>query len=162
MTGLVTLRDLVLHAVRRREHRPSFVAEERRAVGCVAPDGRDPIMTRDEALAFAREWVAAWNAHDLARILSHYADDFEMTSPFIASLAGQPAGTPGGKEAVGAYWRGALELFPDLHFELVDGLVGVGSVAICYEGVRGVRACEVLLFDRDGRVVRAIAHYDGL
>ena len=32
-------------------------------------------MTREEALGFAREWVAAWNAHDLGRILSHYADD---------------------------------------------------------------------------------------
>src|SRR5207302_4356035 len=28
------------------------------------------------AEAFAREWVDAWNAHDLARILSHYTDDF--------------------------------------------------------------------------------------
>ena len=40
-------------------------------------------------------------------------------------------------------------------------LVGVGSVAICYNGVRGVRACEVLTFDAGGRVVRAVAHYDG-
>ncbi len=118
-------------------------------------------MTRDEALAFAREWVAAWNAHDLGRILSHHADGFEMTSPYIASLAGEPTGTLVGKEAVGAYWRAALERFPDLRFELVDVLVGVGSVAIYYIGVRGRRACEVLLLGPDGKVVRAIAHYDG-
>ena len=29
---------------------------------------------------FAREWIAAWNSHDLELILSHYADDFEMAS----------------------------------------------------------------------------------
>jgi hypothetical protein len=32
-------------------------------------------MTHADALAFAEVWVAAWNAHDLGRILSHYADD---------------------------------------------------------------------------------------
>jgi ketosteroid isomerase-like protein len=34
---------------------------------------------------FAKEWVAAWNAHDLDRVLSHYEDDFEMPSPIIPS-----------------------------------------------------------------------------
>src|ERR1700723_3107179 len=38
------------------------------------------MMTSELALRFA-EWIAAWNAHDLPRILSHYADDFEMSSP---------------------------------------------------------------------------------
>ena len=61
-------------------------------------------MTLAEALAFAGEWVAAWNAHDLGRILDHYADDFEMTSPYIVTLAGEPGGTLRGKAAVGAYW----------------------------------------------------------
>ena len=117
-------------------------------------------MTHADALAFAEEWVAAWNAHDLGRILAHYADDFEMTSPYIASLAGEPSGTLRGKEAVGAYWRSALGRFPDLRFELVDVLVGVDSVAIWYEGVRGVRACEVLVLDAGGKVIKATAHYD--
>jgi len=30
---------------------------------------------------FAAEWIAAWNSHDLERILSHYTDNFEMSSP---------------------------------------------------------------------------------
>jgi ketosteroid isomerase-like protein len=118
-------------------------------------------MTHAEAIALAEEWVAAWNAHDLGRILAHYADDFEMTSPYIVTITGEQTGTLRGKEAVGAYWRSALELFPDLRFELTGVLAGVGSVAICYNGVRGVRACEVLTFDAGGRVVRAVAHYDG-
>lgn len=118
-------------------------------------------MTHAEALAYAREWVAAWNAHDLGRILAHYADGFEMTSPYITSIAGEPSGTLRGKEAVGACWRPAPERFADLRFETTGVLVGVGSVAICYNGVRGGRACEVLSSDAEGRVVRAVAHYDG-
>ena len=36
---------------------------------------------------FATEWIAAWNAHDLDRVLSHYEDDFEMSSPIVVSIS---------------------------------------------------------------------------
>jgi ketosteroid isomerase-like protein len=51
---------------------------------------------------FANEWIAAWNSHDLERILEHYEDDFEMSSPIIAALAGESSGKLRGKLAVGA------------------------------------------------------------
>jgi ketosteroid isomerase-like protein len=35
----------------------------------------------DEGDAFAEDWIAAWNAHDLDRVLSHYADDIVFLSP---------------------------------------------------------------------------------
>jgi ketosteroid isomerase-like protein len=56
----------------------------------------------DSAFAqhFATEWIAAWNAHDLDRVLSHYANDFEMSSPYIVTFAGEPSGTLVGKPAV--------------------------------------------------------------
>jgi uncharacterized protein (TIGR02246 family) len=33
--------------------------------------------------ALGREWVAAWNSHDLERVLALYAEDSEMTSDKI-------------------------------------------------------------------------------
>jgi hypothetical protein len=51
------------------------------------------MMTREEALRFAEGWGAAWNAHDLDRILAHYSDEFEMTTPFIVKLMDEPTGT---------------------------------------------------------------------
>ena len=33
---------------------------------------RETMLTKDEAYQFAEHWVAAWNAHDLDRIMSHY------------------------------------------------------------------------------------------
>jgi len=33
---------------------------------------------------FCNDWIAAWNAHDLERILSHYREDVLFTSPFAA------------------------------------------------------------------------------
>ncbi|MFA6172929.1 MAG: nuclear transport factor 2 family protein [Kiritimatiellales bacterium] len=110
---------------------------------------------------FAADWIESWNAHDLDRVLSHYADDFEMSSPVIIRIAGEPSGTLRGKAAVGAYWRKALQLIPDLKFELVSVLTGVSSITICYKGARGRPAAEVFHFGSDRKVTKAFAHYAG-
>ena len=107
---------------------------------------------------FAADWIDSWNKHDLARILSHYTDDFEMSSPIIIKIAGEPSGTLKGKKAVGSYWAKALQLFPDLRFEQVATLVGVNSITLYYQGVRGPSA-EVFHFNLDGKVTKAYAHY---
>lgn len=111
------------------------------------------------ANAFAADWIAAWNAHDLNRILSHYAEDFEMSSPMIALYADDNATTLKGKSAVGAYWARALERLPDLNFQLKHVLRGSDSITLIYDGVRGLSA-EVFHFGASGEVVRAFAHYD--
>ena len=79
------------------------------------------VITPEFAQRFADEWIAAWNAHDLERILAHYEDDFEMSSPVIVAIGGEPSGRLRGKAAVGAYWSAALKRMPDLHFELRTG-----------------------------------------
>jgi hypothetical protein len=117
-------------------------------------------MLREKGFAqrFATEWIAAWNSHDLERILAHYEDNFEMSSPIIAALVGEPSGKLRGKAAVGAYWARALQKTPDLRFEFVTALAGVDSVTVYYKGHRGLSA-EVLHFSPAGRVRAAFAHY---
>ncbi len=107
---------------------------------------------------FAKEWIEAWNSHDLDRVLSHYDDQFEMSSPVIIQIAREPSGTLKGKDAVGAYWAKALQRIPDLHFELVTTLIGIDSITLYYRGHRGMSA-EVMHFGRDRKVIRAYAHY---
>ena len=116
----------------------------------------------DKAFAkhFAADWIESWNAHDLRRVLSHYADDFEMSSPVIIQVAAASSGTLRGKAAVGAYWAKALELIPDLHFELISLLIGVTSITLYYKGARGRLAAEVFHFDASRQVAKAFAHYD--
>ena len=70
-------------------------------------------MEKHQAQQFAQEWVSAWNAHDLDKILSHYEEEFEMSSPAITKLTGESSGVLRGKDAVGEYWSGALEKYPD-------------------------------------------------
>lgn len=121
-----------------------------------------PQRTVDAAFAqaFAKEWLEAWNAHDLARVLSHYSDDFEMCSPVIVQVTGKAEGRLQGKEAVGAYWARALALFPDLKFTPLCTLLGVDSITLHYVGATGKRVAEVFQFNPQGQVVRAHAHYE--
>lgn len=116
-------------------------------------------MDIEFARQFAADWIDAWNSHDLERVLSHYSDDFEMNSPIIIRMADEPSGCLQGKAEVGAYWAKALQLIPDLHFELISTLIGVSSITIYYTGARNRLAAEVLHFGTDGKVVRAFAHY---
>lgn len=117
-------------------------------------------MNQQAAEQFAQDWLEAWNAHDLARVLAHYTDDFEMSSPVITQVTGNPAGRLQGKAAVGAYWAQALALFPMLRFEPICALLGVDSVVIHYYGATGKRVAEVFSFDEAGLVYRAHAHYE--
>ena len=108
---------------------------------------------------FADEWIESWNSHDLKRILAHYSDDFEITTPMIRKLLGDDTGTLHGKEAIKQYWASALKKVPDLHFELLDIAVGIDSIVVYYKSVLATRAMEVMYFDPEGKVCKVIAHY---
>jgi hypothetical protein len=116
-------------------------------------------MNEKFAHQFAQDWVDAWNAHDVYRVLCHCTDDFEMSSPIIAQLLGEPSGALRGKLAVGAYWRKALQVMPDLRFELVSVLIGVHSLTLYYKGAKDRLSAEVFDFDASGQVTKATAHY---
>jgi len=116
-------------------------------------------VEKDIALQFAEHWIEAWNSHDLDRIMSHYAEDFAMSSPIIRLLTSEASGVIKGKELVREYWARALEKTPDMKFELIGVYSGVNSLLIHYRGHRGLSA-EVFHFDGDGMVIRAFAHYE--
>jgi ketosteroid isomerase-like protein len=116
------------------------------------------MITKAFAEHFAAEWIAAWNSHDLSRILSHYSDDFEMSSPVIVQITGEASGKLKGKTTVSAYWQKALTKMPNLHFDLISVLIGVDTVTLYYKGHRGLSA-EVFHFNAAGRITEAFAHY---
>ncbi len=117
------------------------------------------MITKDFAVHFADDWIDVWNAHDLERILAHYTDDFEMTSPVIASRMGVASGTLKGKEKVGEYWSKGLAAFPGLKFTPRAVTFSLNSVALFYESSIHGQAIEWFSFDAAGLVVKAIAHY---
>src|SRR6476660_8371934 len=89
--------------------------------------------------AFGREWIAAWNSHDLERVLALYTEDAEMTSDKIQALGFEASGTLRGKDKLRAYWGKALALLPDLRFDLIDTYVSPDSIVVFYKNERGAQ-----------------------
>jgi len=115
--------------------------------------------TPSDPAAFAREWIVAWNSHDLDAILSHYGTDVVLTSPAAARLLNDPSGTVRGKAVLRNYFSRGLEAYPNLHFELIDVLVGLSSVVLYFTNQKGTKTAEFMEFDDHGKVTRVIANY---
>jgi len=97
--------------------------------------------------AFAAEWCAAWNAHDLDRVLAHFHEDVTFTSPVAASLLPETGGVLRGKTALRAYWEEGLRRIPDLRFEIEAVFAGVDALVIRYRNQKGIAVAEVLVFE---------------
>jgi predicted ester cyclase len=118
-------------------------------------------MTKDEAWGLAKEWVAAWNTHDLEAILAHYEDAVELTSPVAARLLGAADGRVVGKTDLRDYFQRGLEAFPQLEFRLEDVLWGLNSVVLYYTNQRGTKTAEFMELSASGKVKRVVANYNG-
>lgn len=116
-------------------------------------------MTKDEALNLASHWVAAWNAHDLDLIMTHYEEGIELTSPVAAQVLGVSDGKVNGKANLRAYFQRGLEAYPDLRFQLEDVLCGVSSVVLYYKNQKGTRTAEFMELSATGKIARVVASY---
>ena len=116
---------------------------------------------KDEAWKLANHWVAAWNAHDLDLIMTHYEDAVELTSPVAARLLKMPNGKVTGKANLRAYFQRGLEAYPDLKFRLEDVLFGLSSVVLYYTNQKGTRTAEFMELSVAGKVARVVANYNG-
>lgn len=118
-------------------------------------------MDQKQAEEIAADWVAAWNAHDLERILAHYADPLEFTSPLVVERLGRADGTIRTKTDLRGYFAAGIAPGSALQFELIDVLPGVSSVTLYYRNHRGRTVAETMFFDADGLVFKAAVHYRG-
>ena len=116
-------------------------------------------MVTVDFASYAQKWIAAWNAHDLDGILSDYADDVELISPFVAKLTGQSPGVLRGKAALRDYFAQALNAYPTLRFEFIRVYLGVQSCVLEYRSINGLCAAETMEFHEQGKVRRVLAHY---
>jgi predicted ester cyclase len=117
-------------------------------------------VTKDEAWSLANHWIAAWNAHDLDLIMTHYEDTIELTSPVAAHLLGTSDGKVSGKANLRAYFQRGLEAYPDLHFHLEDVLWGINSVVLYYTNQKGRRTAEFMELSASGKMAQVVANYN--
>jgi ketosteroid isomerase-like protein len=117
------------------------------------------MINKEWAESFAKDWIESWNCHDMNRILSHYTDDFEMSSPLIVERLGLAEGKLKGKKAIREYWLPSLSMNPPLQFELIDVLVGVSEITIYFKNVGRRVVAETLFINNSGKVTHGIAQW---
>ncbi|HEY0251492.1 MAG TPA: nuclear transport factor 2 family protein [Kofleriaceae bacterium] len=105
------------------------------------------------------DWYAAWNAHDLERVIAHYADDIRFYSPFATALVPGSNGLIRGKAALRSYFTAALAKYPELVFVPLGTYEGAGSTTLHYKSVAGKTAAEMFVLDDHGAVIEVRAHY---
>ena len=84
-------------------------------------------ITESQARAFAESWYAAWNTHDMGRIMAHYAPAIEHSSPFIKRYNGTDDASLRGIAAVRDYFDRALKRNPTLRFDPLHLTIGLES-----------------------------------
>jgi uncharacterized protein (TIGR02246 family) len=109
--------------------------------------------------ALGRDWIAAWNSHDLERVLALYAEDSEMTSDRIPAMGFDASGTLRGKDNIRTYWAKALALLPNLHFALIDTFVSPDSIVVLNQNERGAKICEYLRLNAEGKIIQGSANH---
>jgi hypothetical protein len=119
------------------------------------------MLSETEVRQFANEWIAAWNAHDLDAVISHYAPDVTLNSPVAVEVLKDESGTVVGREALRKYFQRGLGVHSQLRFELIDVLWGLRSVVLYYKNHRGTKTAEYMEFDSSGKVVKVVANYSG-
>jgi ERCC4-type nuclease len=108
---------------------------------------------------FAHEWIEAFNSHDIKKIMPHYSDDINFTSPIIQKLQVHAEGFIGTKEKLKTYFEKALLRFPDLKFELISVFPGINSIVIYYKSVNNMLAAEYMELNASGLITKVNAHY---
>ena len=82
-----------------------------------------------------------------------------MTSDRIPALGFDASGTLRGNERLRAYWGTALEMLPNLHFDLIDTYVSPDSIVVFYQNERGAKICEYLRLNAEGKIRQGSANH---
>ncbi|UKJ08807.1 nuclear transport factor 2 family protein [Solitalea lacus] len=76
------------------------------------------MMKHEQNEAIAIEWFAAFNEHDLEKLLSLYDENAAHFSPKLKIRQPETNGLVKGKAALRAWWQDAFDRLPTLHYQV--------------------------------------------
>ena len=75
-------------------------------------------MISKQNKSIATKWFAAFNEHDLEKLLSLYDDKAEHFSPKLKIRIPETQGLIKGKDALRGWWKDSFERLPSLNYEV--------------------------------------------
>jgi hypothetical protein len=114
-----------------------------------------------EVRVVAEDWIEAWNAKDLDRIMKHYAADVEFEANTVVRRWQRPDGKLRGLAELRDHFGLGLKLAPDLHFEMESVFTAPSGYAVLYRRENGNRVLDVVELDSGGKARRVTAYYQG-
>ena len=118
-------------------------------------------MTYEDAETHAKDWIEAWNAHDLERIMSHYSRDVVFEAETVKMRWQKPDGKLFGVVELRKHFALGLELAPQLNFQLEQVFLAPSGYAILYRRENGNRVIDCVTMNDSGQAAKVIAYYAG-
>jgi hypothetical protein len=119
-------------------------------------------MTYDDALAHAKDWIEAWNSHDLERILSHYSKEVVFEVETARARWNKADGKLYGIAELRRHFALGLELAPQLKFQLDQVFLAPSGYAVLYQRENGNRVIDCVTIDDAGHAAKVTAYYASL
>jgi hypothetical protein len=116
-------------------------------------------LSFSEKRALALRWIDAWNAHDLDRILDHYAPDVEFEADTVIRRWQRPDGKLRGHAELREHFGRGLEIAPNLQFHVEEVFSSPGGYAVLYTRENGNRVLDCVELNDSGKARRVIACY---
>lgn len=110
----------------------------------------------------AVEWMDAFNAKDLERLLSLYADNAKHYSPKLKIRQPETNGLVTGKDAMRAWWHDAFDRLPTLFYKITGLTADDRQVFMEYvrelEGEDDLMVAEVLEVE-NGKIIASRVYH---
>ncbi len=110
----------------------------------------------------AKRWLAAFNAHDLEKLLALYDDHAEHFSPKLKIRKPETNGIIKGKDALRDWWKDAFERLPDLSYRELSITANDERVFLEYKrtvsGEDDMTVAEVLVIENGLIIASRVYH----
>jgi SnoaL-like domain len=123
---------------------------------------KETAMTYEDAEAHAKDWIEAWNSHDLERIMSFYSNDVVFEAETVRVRWKNPDGRLVGIAELRKHFALGLELAPQLRFQFEQLLLAPSGYAILYKRENGNRVIDCVTMNDAGQAAKVTAYYGGV
>ncbi len=114
-----------------------------------------------ELRVIAEDWIQAWNAKDLDRIMSYYSDEVEFEANTVLSRWNMPQGKLKGRPELREHFRLGLLYEPDLFFTLEQVFTAPSGYAILYQRDNGNQVLHVVELNEKDKAKKVRVFYSG-